>query len=185
MPSRSWGVARSGLVQCLRSAGVLNIVAVAKYAFQAEAARRFGAREAIALEERTDVVAGVMRATQGVGVDQAYECVGGETDTLDLAIALCRPGGTAVRLGVFTSRRPIDLAACHKKEAHILSANSYATAPNGKREFQIALDMLHGGQADHKTLITHSFAPEDFRTAIDLSIGKGRAHLLKAVFVRP
>ncbi len=43
----------------------------------------------------------VMRLTEGWGVDQVYECVGGETDALQESLAMIRPGGKIIMEGVF------------------------------------------------------------------------------------
>ncbi len=124
-----------------------------------------------------------MKLTQGWGVDQVYECVGGDTDTLDQAVAMCRPGGDAIMLGVFSGRLPVDLLTMLIKEVNILASNSYSTF-EGKREYQISMDMLRDGLIDHKSLVTHTFAPEDWREAIDLAIEKGKHESIKAMFLR-
>lgn len=178
------GVIGLDVIQCLRVAGVGTIIAVAKYEFQAEAARRLGASEAVVIDAGQELVEAVHRLTQGAGVDQVYECVGGATDGLNLAVVACRPGGAVVVLGVFTGRPALDLAALQRKEIALLVSNSYSTAPNGKREYEIAMELLRTGRVDHKSLATHTFAPQRYREAIDQAIGKGTAKLIKGLFVR-
>jgi threonine dehydrogenase-like Zn-dependent dehydrogenase len=178
------GVIGLDVVQCLRVAGVSTIIAVAKYGFQAEAARRLGAADAIEIGDTSSPQEAVRRVAQGVGADQVYECVGGASDGVNLAIGMCRPGGTIVVLGGFTSRPALDLAGLQRKEIALRTSNSYSTAANGVREYATALDLLHTGRVDHASLATHTFAPERYREAIDAAIGKGAAGLIKGLFVR-
>jgi threonine dehydrogenase-like Zn-dependent dehydrogenase len=178
------GIIGLDLIPCLRAQGVRDIIAIAKYEFQAEKAQQFGAKETIVLHPGVDPVHEVMRLTAGQGADQVYECVGGETDALDQAVAMARPGGVAVMLGVFSGRRPIDLLTQLLKEVNIIASNSYATAPSGKREFQVSMDMLRDGLVDHQSLITHRFAPEQYCEAIESAIHKGQLHGIKSMFIR-
>ncbi len=177
------GIIGLDMIQCLRVEGVRDIIAIAKYPFQAEMAKKLGATEVILLEPGMDAVQEVMRLTQGWGVDQAYECVGGESDALDESVRMCRPGGCAVMLGVFSGRRPIDLLTMLLKEVNIISSNSYSTA-GYQREYQIAMDLLRDGKVDHFSLITHKFSPEEYRQAIDVAIAKGKKQCIKSMFIR-
>jgi L-iditol 2-dehydrogenase len=178
------GVIGLDVIQCLRVAGVRTIIAVAKYEFQAAAARRLGASEAIVIEAGRDPAEVVRPLAPGAGVGQVYECVGGATDGVNLAVLMCRPGGTIVVVGAFTGRPALDLGALQRKEIALLMSNSYATAPSGMREYEIAMDLLRTGRVDHASLATHAFAPQRYREAIDQAIGKGKANLIKGLFVR-
>ena len=177
------GIIGLDMIQVLRAQGVTDIIAVAKYEFQADFARRFGAKETVVLHDGVDPVKEVMKLSDGWGVDQVYECVGGETDALDQAVGMCRPGGDAIMLGVFAGRRPIDLLSMLIKEVDIISSNSYSTYQD-KREYQISMDMLRDGLIDHKSLVTRAFDPQDWREAIDMAIGKGQFQAVKTMFVR-
>jgi threonine dehydrogenase-like Zn-dependent dehydrogenase len=177
------GVVGLDMIQCLRVAGVSDVIAIAKYEFQAQAARRLGAREVITLHEGVDPVKEVMKLTAGWGVDQAYECVGGHTDAVDQCVAMCGVGGDVVMLGGASRPRPIDLQGMLLKEVNILSSNSYSTA-GFRREFQIAMDMLRDGQVDHESLVTHRFAPEEYRQALDVAIHKSEYQAIKPMFIR-
>jgi threonine dehydrogenase-like Zn-dependent dehydrogenase len=178
------GVLGLDTIQCLRAVGIGEIVAVAKYEFQAEAARRLGAREVILSQDGTDPSEAIRQLTDGSGVDQVYECVGGETDAIAQAIAMCGRGGRVVMMGAFPSGpRPVSLRTMLTNEISLLACNSYATAGT-VREYQIALDMLIQGQADHMSLITHRYAPEDYQTALDVTMNKAAHASIKTVFVR-
>jgi threonine dehydrogenase-like Zn-dependent dehydrogenase len=131
-----------------------------------------------------DLTDAVRRLTPGAGVDQVYECVGGASNVLNVAVSVCRPGGAIVVLGGFTGSPALDVASLQRKEIALLMSNSYSTAPNGKREYETAMDLLRTGRVDHETVTTHTFAPPQYREAIDQAIGKGEAQLIKGLFVR-
>jgi threonine dehydrogenase-like Zn-dependent dehydrogenase len=171
------------MIQTLSAWGVTNIIAIAKYHFQGEIACKLGAREVIVIETDTDPVQELMNLTGGWGVDQVYECVGGLTDAVDQSTHMCRPGGNVLMLGGASKPRPIDLQMMLLREVNILSSMSYATY-DGKREFQIAMDMLRDNQVDHRSLITHRFAPQEYRQAFDTAISKGEHQALKVMLIR-
>jgi L-iditol 2-dehydrogenase len=177
------GIIGLDMIQCLRVEGVKDIIAIAKYDFQADMARKLGATEIIVLNQEIDPVKEVMRLTAGWGVDQVYECVGGETDALDQSVSMCRMGGSAVMLGVFSGRRPMDLFTMLWKEVNIISSNSYSTA-GYEREFQLAMDLLRDGKVSHQELITHRYAPEQWFDAINMAISKGKNQSVKTMFIR-
>jgi threonine dehydrogenase-like Zn-dependent dehydrogenase len=171
------------MIQVLRAAGLTDLIAVAKYEYQAQAARELGAREAVVLAAGVDPVAEVRRLTGGWGADQVYECVGGHTDAVAQSVEMCGAAGEVVMLGGASRPRPIDLQLMLLKEAAILSSNSYSTFGR-QREFQIALDLLRDGKVNHKRLVTHRFAPAEYRAAFDTAMQKGAHGTLKVLFVR-
>jgi len=177
------GIIGLDTLQCVKTEGVSDVIAVAKYDFQAEAAERLGASEVISLEGGADPVEEVMKLTGSWGVDQVYECVGGNTDALQQSIEMCRPGGKAVMIGVFSGKRPIDLLDMMLREVDIISSNSYSTA-GYKREYQIAMDLLAAGQVEHESLITYKLPIEEWQKALDVSINKKDNRTFKAMFVR-
>jgi len=178
------GIIGLDMIQCLRVEGVKDIIAIAKYDFQAELSWKYGATQVILLEPGMNPVEEVKRLTGGWGVDQVYECVGGETDALDESVAMCRMGGQAIMLGVFGGRRPMDLFLMLWHEVNIISSNSYSSA-GFDREFQIAMDLLRDGKVEHKSLVTHRFAAQDWKDAIQMAISKGKNKSVKAMFIRP
>ena len=177
------GVIGLDMIQTLRAWGVTEIIAVAKYPFQGEIALKLGAREVILMNGNSDPVLELMRLTGGWGVDQVYECVGGLTDAVDQSTRMCHPGGNVLMLGGASQPRPIDLQMMLLREVNILSSMSYATY-DSKREFQIAMNMLRDRQVDHRSLITHRFAPSEYRQAFDTAMSKGEYKALKVMFVR-
>ena len=170
------------LIQCLQLRGV-EVVALAKYPFQAELAQDLGAAQVITLDDRLDPTKEVLGLTGGKGAHQVYECVGGQGDTLNQAIAMCRMGGSVVMVGEFYGLRPIDLFSMAMKEVSILPSNAYSTF-GAEREFQVALGLLADKKVDHQSLITHRFDPQNYQEAIETSFAKKVNRSIKTIFVR-
>jgi len=170
------------LIQCLRLKGTA-IIAIARYTYQAELAQQLGASHIVTLASNVKPVEEVLRITGGIGADQVYECVGGQGDTLNQAIAMCRMGGMVVMVGEFYGLRPVDLFTMMMKEVPILTSNAYSTFGT-QREFQVAMDLLRDGKVDHHRLITHRFDPQHYREAIDTSLARNVHHTIKSLFVR-
>ncbi|HHW47583.1 MAG TPA: alcohol dehydrogenase catalytic domain-containing protein [Clostridiaceae bacterium] len=177
------GIVGLDMIQCLKAVGITNIIAVAKYEFQAEIAKLLGAKETIILNNGMDPIKEVMKITGGWGVDQVYECVGGNTDAVSQSISICCPGGKVIMLGGASKPRAIDLQGMLLKEINLLSSNSYSTFGT-VREFQIAINMLQDGQVNHKCLVTHRFLHEDYLKAFETVMSKENTNVIKAVFVR-
>lgn len=157
------------MLQCLRAAGVRDVICVARYPFQAEVAQHLGAAEAICLDDAPDAVAAVN--TLARGVDQIYECVGGKADTVQQAIDICKPGGKVIMLGFFSGVRPINLSTVFLKELRILAADGYSTW-GSRREFGVALKMLAAHQVDHSSIITHRFTRANWRDGFAAAFNK-------------
>lgn len=176
------GIVGIDTIQCLRNAGCKDILAVAKYDWQGEMAQRFGATEVIVTGGVLDAVKEVKRLTQGWGVDQAYECVGGNTDALQEALGMVRPKGKVIMEGVFSGSRPFDLLTLLLREAPVLPSMCYSYYGD-KREFQMALDLVSKGDAEQSSMISHRFEIADFREAIETAIDKNSTHASKVMFI--
>ena len=177
------GIVGLEMIQCLRARGIRDIIAIAKYPHQAALARRLGAGEIVVLEPGLDIVKEVLKLTAGVGVNQVYECVGGHTDAVAQSLEICAKGGKVVMIGGAPKTRPIDLQAMLLREANLLPCMSYSNTGT-TRDFQIAINLLRDGLVDHKCLVTHAFAPEEYRSALDTAMSKGRQDVGKVVMVR-
>lgn len=179
-----WGCGIIGIdtIQCLKAAGANPIIAVAKYDWQGEMARRFGATKVVLIGKESEPEKEVMRLTGDWGVDQAYECVGGNTDALQSCLAVIRPKGKIIMEGVFSGDRPLDLLTLLLRESPILPSMCYSYY-EGRREFQMALDMVARGDAEQASMISHRFELKDWREAIDTALNKNTTHASKVEFV--
>jgi threonine dehydrogenase-like Zn-dependent dehydrogenase len=149
-------------------AGAIGILAVAS-------AQAMGVED-VALEARHPHQFETRDRIGAVAPSGHYDIVletGGSESSLHRAVALARPGGTVVYMGVFG-----DITWPHAdafmKEVALRPSLGYC-AHEGRREFAEAADMLAGRPELVQTLITHRFpiedAPEAFRVARDKSKG--------------
>ena len=91
-------------------------------------------------------------AAQESPVDLVIETVGGSADTLDSAVALCRPGGAICVLGVFTKRLAFPALFVLAKELRIQGAMVYNRV-GSRADFEIVQDILaRDGQRIGETL---------------------------------
>ena len=174
------GVTGLDTIQCLRAWGISQVIATAKYPFQAEAARQAGASEVILLEDGVDAVEEVLRMTGGEGVDQVYEAVGGSTDVINQGIQMCRKGGNVIMLGIFDGALPVDLQRMIYRSISVLASSTY-NQTGDIRDFQIALSLLESRAIEHELLVTHRYRLPQWREAIESSMSKARSKCLRAV----
>lgn len=176
------GVVGLSLVQVLYARGIRNLIAICKYPFQAELAKKCGASDVI-LYSKDTVVQDVLSITKGNGADQVYECVGGRSTAIDDAIGFTTRQGKIVMMGIFAGKPAIDLNGLFMKEISLISSNSYGMS-GYRDEFAIALEMLEKKQVDHNILITHRFKPEQYVEAIKAARGKDESKAVKVLFER-
>ncbi len=176
------GVVGLSLLQVLYAMGIRNLIAICKYPFQAELAKKCGASEVV-LYNRDTVIQDMLDLTDGQGVDQVYECVGGKSTAIDDAISFTTRQGKIIMMGIFAGKPSIDLNAMFMKEISLISSNSYGMS-GYRNEFAISIDMLAHKQVDHKILITHRFKPEQYVEAIEAARGKDRSKAVKVLLER-
>ncbi len=143
----------------------------ARHPHQQEAALRLGAHEVIGDDETgRERLAELSR--QEV-IDVVVESIGGHADdTILRAQRAVRRLGRVIILGVATvPRSSIQGLPLALKEVQIIGSMTYA-APNGRAEYDMALDML----ADHadvvRSLITHRFPLDDAKIGFDTALNK-------------
>lgn len=147
-----------------RSAGAAEIVATARYGHQRELALSLGADDVFA-------DAGAMLGAVGEQhVDVVVETVGGRADTLAEAVAVARPGGRILMLGVFEGKPPLPAFEFFRKELTLRASNCYGReCAHG--DFAVATEMVVARHAMLEPLVTHRFkldqVAEAFATAAD------------------
>ncbi|MEO6025697.1 MAG: alcohol dehydrogenase catalytic domain-containing protein [Candidatus Binatia bacterium] len=149
-------------------AGCAVTIAV-RHEHQRRAALRLGAARVVS-GDRT----GVLDAAAMQPPDVVFEAVGGRSDTLDMALAAVRPGGTIVTLGLFTQPIVLHPIRFLAKEVHLVSSMMYSR--KGRvADFVTAIDLLSHGREELATLITHhvplAAIEEGFTLASDKSSG--------------
>jgi len=175
-----------------------KILVSARYANQAEAARRLGASEVLSggdlylqVAERTG--GEVLKPTIGKrvvrgGVQRVYECTG-SSYSLDDANRLARPGGTVVVVGLQGIAKDVDWSAIFSQELKILAADRFNNAElyKGKkwRAFDLALDLMKDGKADLGWMVSRKYELKDYKKALGDLAHKGSEGIIKAAFEFP
>lgn len=137
-----------------------------------EIAKRAGARW-VGNPEREDVVNGILdREPQGL--DVVFEAAG-QQEALDQAVAMLKPGGKLMVIGIFREER-ISFVPDQVRRKEI-------TIVNVRRQnecTQRALDLMEEGKADLDYMITHRFGFEETAKAFDL-VANYRDGVVKAL----
>jgi L-iditol 2-dehydrogenase len=174
-----------------------RVIVVAKYRFQGEMARRFGADEIVHLREG-DYFQAVAQATSGRlykpalgkrvlvgGAGIVYECVGSER-SIDDALRFTRSGGTMVLVGLAGIPKRVDWTPIWLNELRVQGSVWGGTETfQGRRlrTFQLALEWMAGDKLDLAPMVTHRFRLDDYRRALAATAHKGQYRLIKSVFV--
>lgn len=174
------GAGTIGLTALLAAKAIgAHALITARYPQQQEAARRLGADEVIGDDE-----AGRERLAELAkehAIDLAVETVGGRADTIIQAQNAVRRRGRVLLLGIFT-RKTADIAPLRLavEEKEIIGSLTYA-APNGRAEYDMALEVLADYADPARSLVTHQFALDDindaFATALDKSSKSIKVHI--------
>lgn len=114
---------------------------------------------------KVDVVAEVMKITNGRGADASIECLGLQS-TFAQALEVLKPGGVLSSLGVYAEDLTIPLGPF----AAGLGDHTIRTAlcPGGKERMRRMMNVIETGRVDLKSLVTHTYNLEDIVEAYDL-----------------
>jgi threonine dehydrogenase-like Zn-dependent dehydrogenase len=148
-----------------------RVTTVARYPHQARAARALGAGRVLE----------TMEAAPRSGFELVAECVG-STETLEGAVAACRPRGAVVALTDFGGTLQFDLSPFFLKGLHLVGTLCYCDH-GGDPDFPRAAALLvrHPEVAD--VLVTHRFPLE--RVADAYAAADDKASCAIKVVVEP
>jgi L-iditol 2-dehydrogenase len=175
-----------------------RILVLARYPFQAEAARRLGATETIPTGRGRDYYAEIAQRTGARlrkpimgkrvmlgGVDRTFECVGSDL-ALDDAVRTTRSGGRVVLVGVPGIPKTVDWTAIFVKELEVRGSYVYNHAEpfRGRKwkAFELTLDLMQRGELDVGWLVTHKFRLRDYARAFRFLDQRGASKAIRAVF---
>jgi L-iditol 2-dehydrogenase len=162
-------------VMALKAEGAAAVYATEKVEARLAAAGTAGAGWA-GNPDREDVVAGILER-ESLGLDLVYECCG-EQSALDQAVALLKPGGTLVVVGIpLEPRASFESGKLRRKEIRIQSVRRQ------NKCLEKAVAMIHTGRIPVDFLATHFFTLDEAREAYETAAER-RDGIIKAV-VRP
>ncbi len=160
-------------VRFAKALGAARVIVVGRGA-RLKAAAEKGADAVIDFEKEEPVKA-VRDLTDGLGVDEAFEC-SGAAGTFAQAVRMVRKGGKVSLLGVppDTVAEPLPFKYIVHNEIAIFGSRAN---PNVSRKI---IQMIAAGQVVVKDLISHTFPLEDFGKALDTFV-KRRDGAIKVV----
>ncbi len=138
------------MVQLARISGAAQIIATDKLPHRVQAARQFGATLALPSDAGKENAA-ILAATNGRGVDVAFE-VAGENDAVETAIAAAKPGARVVLAGIpGDNRTSFTASIARRKGLSILLVRRM------KHTYPRAIRLVEQGAVDVASLVTHRF----------------------------
>jgi len=154
-----------------RAGGAGEILVVARRPQQREAALALGADRVVG----EDAASGLLGDALEAPIDLVIETVGGESDTLDTAVAAARPGGTICMLGAFTRSPVFPALFVLAKELRVIGSFVYGRS-GARADFDVVLELLRRQGAEiARRLVTHRFPLDSigdaFQTAGDKTTG--------------
>ena len=109
-----------------------------------------------------------------MGPDTVIETVGGDADTVNVALRACRPAGRIVLVGSFAATHPTEVALISRKSLTVVGSLAYASGRRGL-EFGAAVTLLARYREELGWLQTHQFPLDDvagaFAAASDKNSG--------------
>lgn len=192
------GILGLGAVACLRALHPqAQIIAVAKYDFQKQLAKRLGANETVNPRPERELIAAVGKLTVARsyqpmrgkpilmgGVQRVYDCIGSAA-TIETSLRLCDGGGTVVMIGVDVPKR-IEWSPIFFREVTLAGSMAVGTETfEGKRLHTDALylQLVRGGRLPNlEPLLTHRFRLDRYADAFATCSGRGGAGAVKVAF---
>jgi alcohol dehydrogenase len=150
-----------------------HIIMIDMDANRLECAKRFGATACVD-PGASDVVAAVMKLTDGVGVDCAMEAVGVPA-TFELCQQIVAPGGVIANIGVHGVPASIFLDKLWDRNVAITTrlVDTVSTP--------MLLKTVRAGKIDPNRLITHRFAFDDMMKAYETFSQAAKTQALKVI----
>ena len=168
--------------QVARALGARQVIIIGTRDEPLEVARSCGAADAVVNGNKVNAVQAVLDLTGGDAADVIFETVGSHAATVQQAIDLAAPGGIVGVVGLFVEPISIDTRLAMKKEVDIRWVNSYSTWA-GRREFQIALDLVASGRVQAKPLITHRVSLDRVAEGFALANNKRELSAIKVLVI--
>lgn len=153
----------SNLVQLARAFGASNVIAVDVDDAKLAAATRLGATTAVN-SRTTDARQAVLDATDGRGVDVAFEALGAP-QTFELALNLLAPGGrmVPVGLGLAGQSAPVEINLMVRRSLRIVANYGART----RTDLPAVIDLAARGVLRYQDVVTRQFDLHQVNEAYD------------------
>ncbi len=163
------------VVQGARLAGARPIIACDLLDKKLDIARRFGATHAVNAR-REEVASRVRELTEGLGVDTAFDAIGGEASAVS-AIESLAPGGHAVLVGIpaFSARAPLNPSQMVYSEKTV--SGTYYGSIRPEIDFPLLCDLDLEKRINLDDLISRTYRFEEinegFRLMLEGEVARG------------
>ncbi|MEE8391671.1 MAG: NAD(P)-dependent alcohol dehydrogenase [Anaerolineae bacterium] len=144
-----------------RASGVSEIYMTEPLAYRRQFALSYAADGALNPDD-TDVVAEIMRLTNGRGVDVAFEAAGA-SETCDQAVAVTRIGGKVIVAGIPSDDTMTFTAGPTRRKGLTIKL-----VRRMKHTYPRAIRLVQQGLVDVKSLATHTFPLERITEAFEM-----------------
>jgi threonine dehydrogenase-like Zn-dependent dehydrogenase len=179
------GLATVAALRRFRS-DIAALLVVAKHPDQERLARRFGATSVAQPGELRRAVrrlTGAWLLDSGQltgGVDVVFDCVGTSSSLSD-ALAVVRPGGTVILLGM-PGHVGVDLTGLWQREVALVGAYAYGPESNagGRHSFELAMELVEADELER--LVSATYPLDRFPDAIEHAASAGRRGAVKIAF---
>jgi L-iditol 2-dehydrogenase len=151
------------ILQLARLAGATNLIVTDILPHRLEAAKSFGANHAFLADDNRQLES-IQAATQGRGVDVAFEAAGAQ-GSVDDAFTAVLPGGKVILAGIPNDDKTMFSASTARRKGLTIKL-----VRRMKHTYPRAIDLVSRGLVDVRSLVTHRFplgqAEEAFQVAV-------------------
>jgi threonine dehydrogenase-like Zn-dependent dehydrogenase len=175
-----------------------EIIVLARYKFQVEAAEKLGASHVILGSRKNSFYNDIAKLSKADlknpimgkplvigGVHSTFDCVGSK-GSLDDAMRLTRNGGRVIFVGDPGVVSNLDWTPILTQELEVKAAYLYHHIENfgGKlwKAFDLAIELMRTGKVDLGWMVTHKFPLEKYNEAFELSNQRGKNMAIKIAF---
>lgn len=152
-----------GAVLFARYAGAERVVVLDVSPERLELAKQLGADVALDPSSGEDVVAAILEATGGEGIDMAVESAGAGPHTYPVIEETIALGGKIVQIGIGAAATPVNMVHLQAKQVAIYAS----MGGSGFGIFRQIVKIAEGGRMPMREMITARFSLPEGLTAVD------------------
>jgi 2-desacetyl-2-hydroxyethyl bacteriochlorophyllide A dehydrogenase len=165
------------ILQVARAAGAGEVYITDIRESRLDAALKFGAAKAFN-SSKCNPVEEILKLTNGIGVQCAFEAVGLEI-TLNQVLQVLKKGGGAVLVGLFENKNvALPANVFVQKEISLTGSQGYHW------DFQRGIELIQQGKIDLEKMITHEFHLEQIQQAFETLLNPDKG-AIKVVMSNP
>jgi L-iditol 2-dehydrogenase len=142
------------VVQLAKLSGAARIIATDILDHRLDAAQEMGATKVVSAADHAELPA-IMAATEGRGVDVAFE-VAGEQEAVETAVESCKPGGRVIICGIPSDDRTSFAASTARRKGLTIKI-----VRRMKHTYPRAIDLVATGKVDVESIVTHRYTLDE------------------------